>query len=199
LSKIFPLLKSFALRAIVQQYKDSGVKVGKLQAQMKNSSDHDYIVLRWQEGPALSPREERVEMLEMHPREAVISSTLQVDELTQVQLIAGGYRETGVVHSCRAEGGHFVLCIRITSSPEIENEGFERDPGVLSLEGFLTDEQAEQILDELDRELGRDESSATRRALRQMLTSFRLLRLGNVLGRMCEMSRVPTGHTCVVK
>jgi hypothetical protein len=166
-----------------------------LQARIENS-DHEQVVLRWREGPALAAREAEGEVLEARLREAVIRCSLQINEQTEVQILAGSYRETGVVRSCRAEENDgFVLSIRITSAPELEAPHFERDPGMLAVESFLTDEQADKILEELDLELGPDcdESSATRRALRQLLTSFRLLQLGSVLGRMCAKSRVTTG------
>ena len=162
-----------------------------LQSQM-TELDAGKLVLRWTEDPEQPLHEMPVDMLEAHLSEAVISALERVHERTEVQLIGHGYQEAGVVRSCRSEGTRFILIIGITSAPALEPQGFQRDPGSLSVENFLTEEEADQILDELDRELGSDcdPSSSRWSALSQFRATLRLLRFGNVLDRLCAGSRV---------
>lgn len=150
------------------------------------------VLLRWIEGPDLSSREEPVHVLQAHLSEAIISSDSKLNEHTEVQLIGQGYREAGVVVSCRADGSRFVITIRITSVPEMEALPYRRDPGVLAVENFITDEEADQILDELDRELGPDydEFSACHRSLAQLCATIRLLRFSRVLNRLSALQQV---------
>lgn len=153
-------------------------------------SDYDQVLLRWREGPSQTAREAHAAMLTMRLREAVVSCGLPFDEHTEVQIIAAGYRESGVIHSCHEEAGHFILSIWITSAPLLENSGFRRDPGVFAIEDFITEEEADKLLDELDRELGAEgDDSPAKRAFRHMLSTVRLMRLGTAISRICPPAR----------
>lgn len=113
--------------------------------------ESDKLLLRWSEDAFSPSREEPVQMLEARISEAVICSSLRVVEETEVFLIGKYSTESGVVRSCRAAGGKFIVTILIHSQkpnpPDI-------DPGLLSVESWLTEEQEQAILDEIDNEIG---------------------------------------------
>ena len=101
--------------------------------------------------PNSSSGEEVVEMVEAHFSEAVVRSSLCLRSLrkdTQVSLTGQFCHELGIVRSCRAEGSKFVLTIGTGPSSHAGVGGI--DPGVLAVEDFLTEEQEEEILRNLD-------------------------------------------------
>lgn len=109
----------------------------------------EQVLLRWSEPPNCASREELVHVLEVHSCGAVIRSTREVVEKTQVYLIADAYTGIGVVHSCRKEGNCFILKIVITENSSTEPSS-ERDPGIFAVEDFLTEEQEAAILRDLE-------------------------------------------------
>ena len=92
-------------------------------------------------------------MLEDRIDEAVICSALKLDEQTKVYLIGKRYTESGIVRSCQASGENFIVTIVINSQIPNPPAGPKYDPGALLLDSFITEEQAMQILDEIDKEI----------------------------------------------
>lgn len=107
-------------------------------------------LLCWSEAPYSPAREEFVQVLESHSQEAVIKSTLAVNEQTKVTLIGKDYTGIGIVKSCRGDGKNFIVTIAL----EDENAELpvlpERDPGVRAVDNFLTEEEETKILQDLD-------------------------------------------------
>lgn len=108
-------------------------------------------VLRWSENSSSPSREEPVDILRALPSETLIRSALQVNEKTRVYLIKNGYTRIGIVKSCFADSGVFLMEIDIASSDSLtRQDAFPPDPGVLAVDSFLTEEEEEQILSNLD-------------------------------------------------
>ena len=118
-----------------------------------SSQSTDPILVRWCDRNQLR-REEPAEMLEIHQKEAVLSSSVEISEATRVYLIGNHYSEIGIVRSCQGEGSRFIVTIGIGSDPgALLQSGSERDPGVLVVDDFITEEQELQILSDLQQEL----------------------------------------------
>ena len=111
------------------------------------------VLLRWYEGNNL-PKQEFVLLIENDESQVVLSSPSELGESTDVHLIGKNYSLNGIVRSCRAEGGRFFVkvCISSEASP-LFSPGSDRDPGVLIVDDFLTEEQESQILNEIAQEL----------------------------------------------
>ncbi len=116
--------------------------------------ESDQFLLRWSEDGFSRSREEPVQMLETRISEAVICSSLRVIEKTQVFLIGKNCTESGIVSCCRPSGGKFI--VTIVMNPQLP-EPPDFDPGVLLLDDFMTEEQEQRILDELDNEIQRQQ------------------------------------------
>lgn len=111
-----------------------------------NTSDR--VLLRWSERN--SPRREiNVQVVETHASEAVIRCGLQLSEKTKVYLMGDKFTRTGIVRACRPDGAHFLLTIRALPDDFQASIGSALDPGVRSVENFLTEEQEQRILDAL--------------------------------------------------
>ena len=110
----------------------------------------DQALLCWSEAPHSPAREEFVQVLESHSEEAVIRSTLQVSERTKVTLIGKDYTGIGFVKSCRAEGETFIVTISMADDDPTNAPHSQRDPGVLAVDNFLTEEDEAKILQDLD-------------------------------------------------
>lgn len=113
------------------------------------------LVLRWCEAPDSASREQIVQILQSRFQEAVIRSACRVREDTQVQLIGKQYMAEGIVRSCREEGESFILRIAMGADIMIPYTIPERDPGVLAVDDFLTEEQEAKILEDLDKDVPR--------------------------------------------
>ncbi len=125
-------------------------------------SGPDQVLLRWSDSPDTPSREQFVQMIESHSAEAVIRSSSKVGEKTKVHLIGRFYTANGIVRSCMEDGSQFIVTILMLNnalSPETENRP-AREPGLLSVESWLTEEAENRILDELD-------ESTPRRGLRK--------------------------------
>jgi hypothetical protein len=110
----------------------------------------DQALLCWSEAPNFPAREEFVQVLETHSQEAVIKSTLEVSEQTKVTLIGKDYTGIGIVKSCRGQGENFILTISMSDESTSAPPHAERDPGVLAVDSFLTEDEEEQILKDLE-------------------------------------------------
>lgn len=90
-----------------------------------------------------------MQVLESHPREALISSALEVSEETKVALIGKDYTGIGIVKSCRRDGENFILSIGLTEESRRTSLPSALDPGALVVDDFLTEEQETKILEGL--------------------------------------------------
>lgn len=103
------------------------------------------VLLRWSDSPNAPQQEELAQLLETHLSEAVLRSALKICEKTKVYLKSHRYVGGGTVRSCCPDGPYFVLRISMDS---------KNDPGVLSVDQFLTEEDELRILEELSRQSG---------------------------------------------
>ena len=112
-----------------------------------SSQGSDWLTLRWLEGPSCISREEAVEIVETHvtDRLTVIRGPFELGEKTPVYLTGKGYMSNGIVRSCQKRGSDFLLTIGLT------NTNSERDPGVLSVHEFISEEEAEKILNDMEK------------------------------------------------
>jgi hypothetical protein len=110
----------------------------------------DQALLCWSEAPYSPAREEFVQVLENHSQEAVIKSSLEVSEQTKVTLIGKDYTGIGIVKSCREDGKNYILTISMSSDDTATPPLLDRDPGVLTVDSFLTEEQEAKILEDLE-------------------------------------------------
>lgn len=112
----------------------------------KSSRGSDWLTLRWLEGPNSISREEAVEIIETHVTDAltVIRGPFELGEKTPVYLTGKGYMGNGIVRACQKHGSDFLLTIGLT------NFNPERDPGVLSVQEFISEEDAEKILKDME-------------------------------------------------
>jgi len=107
------------------------------------------IFLRWSDYPELPIREEPVEVIGLDTFQSVIRSNLRINEKTQVYLIGEAYTGNGIVRSCQQEGTGFLLTIAMNVEASLSELRPERDPGVLAVEDFLTEEEEAKILESL--------------------------------------------------
>lgn len=119
-----------------------------------SSEDSGQAVLRWSEAPNCSSREEFVELIEARRFEAIIRSNRKVRVNTLVYLTGKHYASTGIVRSCRKDGHSFLL--KIGTDEDITVRFSDLDPGVLTIDDFLTEEQEAQILKDLEEENSRN-------------------------------------------
>jgi hypothetical protein len=109
----------------------------------------DQALLCWSEAPNSPSREEFVQVLETHLSEAVIKSTLKVNEKTKVTLIGKDYTGIGIVKSCREDGKNFIVTIGIGGEWTRPAPAGEPDPSVMVIDEFITEDQEAQILHDL--------------------------------------------------
>lgn len=114
--------------------------------------DQNRVLLSWSDPPDSPLREQVVQLIEADSSEAVIRSTLKVREKTRVRLIGEKYTGNGIVRSCKKVQSGFMLTIWIADTGNISSVS-ERDPGVIAVENFLTEEQEAEILGEVEHEL----------------------------------------------
>jgi|ERR1700728_3455473 hypothetical protein len=111
--------------------------------------ESDQALLCWSEAPNSPSREEFVQVLETHLSEAIIKSNLKVDEKTKVTLIGKDYTGIGIVRACRRDGKNFIVTIGMGEERTGPAPGIERDPSVLVVDDFITEEQEAKILNDL--------------------------------------------------
>ncbi len=114
--------------------------------------DSNQVLLCWSDPPDSPSREQVVQLIEADTSEALIRSTLKVQEKTKVRLIGEKYTGNGIVRSCKKVQSGFMLTIWIAGAAN-SSCASERDPGVLAVEDFLTEEQEAEILGEVEHEL----------------------------------------------
>lgn len=119
----------------------------------ESQKKYTQITLQWY-GQSATPHERVVDLLDREGKSALISSPLRLDESTEVVLVHAGVSEAGFVSSCREEGQNFLINIRLSSPDALSSRAeFQRDPGALVVDNFLTLEDEERILQDLAKEL----------------------------------------------
>lgn len=113
--------------------------------------DTNQVLLCWSDAPNSPSREQVVQLVEANTSEAILRSTLKVQEKTKVRLIGVKYTGNGIVRSCKKVQSGFILTIWIAGGATMCSVA-ERDPGILAVEDFLTEEQEAEILRELEHE-----------------------------------------------
>jgi hypothetical protein len=111
--------------------------------------DSSAVLLRWSDAPDRPWREILAKVLHSDAYGATICSSLRLTEETEVRLLRDRRCDCGIVRACREEGSEFILTIWLTESSVPRSEEPDRDPGVLVVEDFLTEEQEERILAEI--------------------------------------------------
>lgn len=110
-----------------------------------------YALLRWFEDPRSKHREEVVEIVNDHAYQTVVRSALELHPETKVSLITEDYTEESVVRACQSEETWFLLTLEGS-----QHHGEARvaiDPGVFSVNDFLSETQEAAILEEVAEEV----------------------------------------------
>lgn len=113
----------------------------------EDSGHHNFI--RWSIPADGSIQEEPVEIISEESTEATIRALSGLTEKTPVYIKGNSYTGNGIVESCTPEGqGHRVV-IQLVCNQMITVHSSQIDPGVYSVEGFLTEEEEAKILESL--------------------------------------------------
>ncbi len=110
----------------------------------------DRVLLCWSDTPQSPLRRELANILETRSAEAILSTSFKIPENTAVQLSGTNYTGQGVVRSCRAESGSFVLTVSIGSETPAALREWDLDPGVLVVDDFLTEEEEAELLKDFE-------------------------------------------------
>jgi hypothetical protein len=114
-----------------------------------SSGDPDQLLLRWSDDMNSSSHEEFVDVLSRQLSKIVVRSAFQVAEDTRVFLAGRQFSANGRADSCEKAASSFILGILIDDESHFQLES-DWDPGVLSIDDFLTEEQEAEILANLD-------------------------------------------------
>jgi hypothetical protein len=114
-----------------------------------SSGDPDQLLLRWSDDSSSPSREEFVDVLSRQLSKIFVRSACQLAEDTPVFLAGRKYSANGRAGSCQKEASSFILGILIDNESHIQLES-DWDPGVLVIDDFLTEEQEDAILANLD-------------------------------------------------
>jgi hypothetical protein len=120
-----------------------------LSTSSSSGDDPDQLLLRWSDGLNTSSHEEFVDVLSRQLSKIFVRSAFQVAEDTPVFLAGRQYTAKGRAGSCQKEASCFILGILIDKESHIQLES-DWDPGVLAIDDFLTEEQEDEILANLD-------------------------------------------------
>jgi hypothetical protein len=112
--------------------------------------DPDQVLLSWSDSPSSPKNQELGQLITVRASDAVIRSAAPIMVNTTVRVTGKHYTGNGIVTSCRKEESGYILTL--TESHDIPFQGSKRDPGVVAVENFLTEEQEAQILKELKNE-----------------------------------------------
>lgn len=121
-----------------------------------------YALLRWFEGADSETREERVEIMDDRVCQKTIRSSMELSQETEVTLIGMDYTEQAIVRGCRNENNFFLLALALKAPARVS--GLSRDPGAMSVDDLITEEQEAAILAEIAEEtlVQQTSSSATK-------------------------------------
>jgi hypothetical protein len=114
-----------------------------------SSGDPGQLLLRWSDNLNSSSHEEFVDVLSRQLSKIFVRSACQVAEDTPVFLAGRRYSANGRAGSCQRVASSFILGILIEEESNIQLES-DRDPGVLSVDDWLTEEQEAELLANLD-------------------------------------------------
>ena len=114
----------------------------------------DNLRLTWRDDTDAQLHESTSELLELRTNTAVVSLDQSLPIKSEVSMSWGKYTTAATVVSCEPNSGGFVIALKRRSGSKLH---FFRpalrgwfDPGVLAIEKFLTEEQEERILRELE-------------------------------------------------
>jgi hypothetical protein len=107
------------------------------------------LLLRWSDDSNFAVREEFVDVLSKQLSRITVRSGSAIAQDTPVFLAGTQYTANGIAWSCRKDSNSFILGILIDSESDIHS-GSERDPGIFSVEDFITEEEEAAILENLD-------------------------------------------------
>ncbi len=113
------------------------------------SSQPDQVLIRWSEAPNAPAHEDLAEIVQICPSKTVVRSAYQIDANTRVYLIKNGYTRIGIVKSCQKDEGTFLMEIDVAASDPLDWV-YTVDPGVFGVEEWITEEQENEILKDLD-------------------------------------------------
>lgn len=142
------------------------------------------IILRWCDSLSASVFELPVEIVDEANCEPIIRAPLKIGEDTPVTLLAKDYMVNGIVRFCRADRNSYLITVATRDvSEERAEKAYFRDPGVLAIDDFLTEEEEAKILESLQdssRSLAPDSALST--GFRRLFHAFRVLQ-NNLLNR----------------
>lgn len=114
-----------------------------------SSGDPDQLLLRWSDNLNSSSHEEFVDVLSRQLSKIIVRSACKVAEDTPVFLAGRRYSANGRADSCQRVASSFILGILIDKESHIQAES-DWDPGVFAIDDYLTEEQEDEILANLD-------------------------------------------------
>jgi hypothetical protein len=103
----------------------------------------EQVLLSWSDSPDSPKKQELGQIITVHASDAVIRSAVPIMVNTTIQVTGKYYTGNGIVRSCTKENTGYILTL--TQSDDFPSQGSNRDPGVIAVENFLTEEQEAQI------------------------------------------------------
>ena len=116
--------------------------------------NHKETRLRWLDPDSFCSHEQAVQVLQADEYQVVISAPVSLNRSTRVSLKVGNDSEPGTVISCCPDQELFVLVIQMLPSVHFPDHVAERDPGLLVVDDFLSEEQERLLLEEIEQEWG---------------------------------------------
>lgn len=108
------------------------------------------ISLRWSDSSVAPALETVVELVDPDNAEPIVRAPLRIVEETPVTLLADGYMVNGIVRFCRADKESYLIAVAACEISEDHLVPVDvRDPGVLAVDDFLTEEEEAKILESL--------------------------------------------------
>jgi hypothetical protein len=107
--------------------------------------DSDQVLLSWSDSPGSPKKQELGQIIKVHASDAVIRSAAPIMVNATVRVTGKHHTGNGIVRSCIKSDPGYILTFT-------ESDGSKRDPGVVAIEDFLTEEQEAQILKGLKNE-----------------------------------------------
>jgi hypothetical protein len=127
-----------------------GIKVKMSAAVGDPLGDPDQVLLSWSDSPDSPKKQELGQIITVHASDAVIRSVAAITVNTTIRVTGKHYTGNGIVRSCVKSDTGYILTL--TKSDDLPFQGSKRDPGVVAVENFLTEEQEAQILKGLKNE-----------------------------------------------
>ncbi len=111
--------------------------------------NHNEIWLRWVDS-AGCVHQVLAMVLSADDTEAVLSTSTAFEQDAQVAVSVRDISVTAKVVACRADQENFIVIIQ--SLPCVHLPESDRDPGVMAVDAFLSEEQENLLLEEMERE-----------------------------------------------